>query len=156
LAAAWNSAPRGTEGGCAHSGDIARLPTHYLTAFSLAFAARHRGGRVVQLHGFDPDKRTTQAGQEAAAILSDGTSTPAPRLLDLADCLSRAFPDRPVAVFGIDSDELGATSNAQGQALRDAGFGGFAHLELSADFRRELVGDPGARSRLAMCLGAAG
>lgn len=154
-AAAWNSAPRGSGDDCAQSGDIARLPTHYLTAFSLAFAARHRGGRVVQLHGFDPDKRTTQAGQEAAAILSDGTASPAPRLLDLADCLSRVFPDRQIAVYGIDSDELGATSNAQGKALRQAGFSGFAHLELSADFRRTLLADPQARAKLARCLGAA-
>lgn len=154
-AAAWNSAPRkGGDGDCSSSGDIARLPTHYLTAFSLAFADRHPNGRIVQLHGFDQSLRQGQAGQEADAIVSDGSRQPSRQLLDLADCLSRAFTDRRIAVFPIDSEELGATGNAQGRALRQAGYRGFAHLELSAGFRRDLVADSALRRRFAECLEA--
>lgn len=153
-AAAWNSAPRRSGELCPHSADVARLPTHYLTAFSLAFARAYPAGRVVQLHGFEGDKRAGAAARKADVILSDGSRNPAPRLLDLADCLNHAFPGKQIAVFPIDSEELGATSNAQGQALRAAGYTGFTHVELSPAFRRELVGDQTVRARLASCLGA--
>lgn len=153
-AAAWNSAPRRSGEGCADGGDVTREPTHYLTAFSRAFARRFPQGRVVQLHGFDTTRRLGQAGQTADAIVSDGSPDPSERLLDLADCLSAAFPERSILVYPIDTAELGATVNAQGRALRDAGFTGFAHLELSAAFRKALEADPAERARLAACLGA--
>lgn len=153
-AAAWNSAPRRPSEGCTDGGDVAREPTHYLTAFSQAFARRYRHGRIVQLHGFDGARRQDQAGQEADAIVSDGSRQPAARLLDLADCMSVAFPGRSIRVFPFDTEELGATGNAQGQALRAQGFTGFAHLELSAGFRMALQADPSERARLAVCLGA--
>jgi hypothetical protein len=153
-AAAWNSAPRRSAEGCGEGGDITREPTHYLTAFSQAFARLHPQGRIVQLHGFDAARRQGQAAMEADAIVSDGSSAPSERLLDLADCLSAAFPKRSVLVYPIDTDQLGATTNAQGRALRAAGFAGFAHLELSAAFRNTLVADPAERARLAACLGA--
>jgi hypothetical protein len=153
-AAAWNSAPRRGGADCPHSGDITREPTHYLTAFSLAFAGRFGGGRIVQLHGFDGERRDSQAAREADAIVSDGSETPSARLLDFADCLSRGFAGRRIAVYPFDSGELGGTVNAQGRALREAGFTGFTHLELSPEFRRRLVGDAAARAALAQCLGA--
>jgi hypothetical protein len=153
-AAAWNSAPRRSSAGCADGGDITREPTHYLTAFSQAFARRHPQGRIVQLHGFDPARRVDRAAMEADAIVSDGSRTPSQRLLDFAACMSAAFAGRSIQVFPIDTEELGATSNAQGQALRAAGYAGFVHLELSAAFRQELQADPAERARLAACLGA--
>lgn len=153
-AAAWNSAPRRNRQGCTEGGDVTREPTHYLTVFSQAFARRYPHGRIIQLHGFDSERREGLAGQSADAIVSDGSRAPAQRLLDLADCLSAAFPARTIQVFPIDTPELGATSNAQGQALRAAGFSGFAHLELSAAFRKDLQADPAERARLAACLGA--
>jgi hypothetical protein len=153
-AAAWNSAPRRSGEGCAEGGDVTREPTHYLTAFSQAFARRHPDGRIVQLHGFDSARRLGQAGQAADAIVSDGSAAPSDRLLDLADCLAAAFPARSILVYPIDTGELGATTNAQGLALRAAGFPGFAHLELSGTFRKALETDPAERARLAACLGA--
>lgn len=153
-AAAWNSAPRRGGTDCPHSGDVARLSTHYFTAFSLAFAQVYPLGRVVQLHGFDHAKRSSQAAGEAGIILSDGSRDPSARLLDLADCLTKAFPGVNVAVFPIDSEELGATTNAQGKALRAAGFAGFSHLELSEPLRRRLMESAEDRARLAVCLGA--
>lgn len=153
-AAAWNSAPRRPQRDCPHAGDVAREPTHYITAFSLAFATRYPGGRVVQLHGFDRDRRTGKAAQRADAIVSDGSGTASDRLLDFADCLTTAFPERQILVYPIETGELGALENAQGQALRATGYSGFTHLELSAEFRAQLVIDPPLRARLAACLGA--
>lgn len=152
-AAAWNSAPRRSSDGCGTGGDVTREPTHYLTAFSRAFAERYPQGRIVQIHGFD-ENRSDRMPIAADAIVSDGSRAPSERLLDLADCLSAAFPERTIQVFPIDIELLGATTNAQGRALREAGFAGFAHLELSAQFREALEANPAERARLAACLGA--
>jgi hypothetical protein len=153
-AAAWNSAPRNPNELCSFGGDIAHEPTHYLTAFSLAFARQYPGGRVVQLHGFDSIGRESSAARSADFIISDGSNWPSPRLLDLADCITIAFPERRVAVYPIDTKELGATTNSQGKALRDAGFTGFAHIEMTADLRNVLAIDAEKRTRLAQCLTA--
>ncbi len=153
-AAAWNSAPRRASAACAHAGDVAREPTHYITAFSLAFAHQYPRGRIVQIHGFEGKNRQSSDAGMADFILSDGTSNPPPILREVAACLIREFPDHQVRVFGIDSDELGATTNRQGRALRSAGFAGFTHVEISPGMREQLVGDRAARARFAACLEA--
>lgn len=150
-AAAWSSAPRRKGEGCS-GGDPARHFTHYLTAFSLAFADAHPQGRIVQLHGFERTRRASSAAQLADIIVSDGTRTPGRRIFDLADCLSRSLAPMPVAVFPNDVAELGALTNRQGQALRSEGFDGFVHLEMSAQLRASLVQDPELRNALASCL----
>lgn len=153
-AAAWNSAARRSSAACVHGGDVTREPTHYITAFSLAFAQQYPHGRIVQIHGFEGQNRQSRDAAKADFILGDGTPNPPRALRDVADCLIREFPDRQVRVYGIDSDELGATTNRQGRALRAAGFAGFTHVEISLSMRELLVGDGGARMRLAACLEA--
>lgn len=151
-AAAWNSAPRTPSAACPHALDLAKASKHPFTAFALAFARRHKDGLVVQLHGFDRRKRAEAAAADAAVIVSNGTMTPDPGLLALADCLSVALAPAPVLVFPYEASELGALTNAQGAALRQAGLGGFAHLELSLDLRQRLVGDEDLRTRFTGCL----
>ncbi|UIP07325.1 hypothetical protein LY632_02685 [Erythrobacter sp. SDW2] len=152
VAAAWNSAPRSPTATCPHAIDLAKAPEHPFTAFALSFARRHPKGRIVQLHGFDRAKRATAATSEAAMIISNGTMTPDPALLDLADCLSVVLDPAPVLVFPYEAKELGALKNAQGQALRAAGFAGFVHLEMAGDLRQRLVDDPALRERFSSCL----
>ncbi len=152
-AAAWNSAPRNARDACGAAIDLARQDKHHFTAFSLAFAEAFPAGRVVQLHGFDGNKRNSEAARNAEIIVSDGTGEPGDKLLDLADCLSRRFAPRPVLVYPIDTGELGALGNAQAQVLREeARFDGFVHLEMSSRFRAELVQDTALRARLGQCL----
>ena len=151
-AAAWNSAPRRPGPDCPGGGDPTRVDTHYLTAFSLAFAKRHPQGRIVQVHGFDGELRTSRAAQLADMIVSDGSRYPSPRLLDLADCLSASMVPSRVVVFPLETAELGATVNRQGRALRDEGFTGFAHIEMSAAFRERLLAEPDLRAELSRCL----
>ena len=151
LAAAWNSAPRRGKGECP-GGDPTRLETHYLTAFSLAFADVHSGGRIVQLHGFDGARRRSRAARLADIIISEGTDTPNEALYDFADCLSRELHPLRVRVFPGDVAELGALNNRQGQAVRAAGFTGFAHIEMARSVRRRLVEDAPLRRRFAACL----
>lgn len=153
-AAAWNSAPRRASAACAHAGDVAREPTHYITAFSLAFAHQYPRGRIVQIHGFEGKNRQSLDAANADFILGDGTANPPLILREVAACLVREFPNRQVRVFGVDSDELGATTNRQGRALRRAGFAGFTHIEMSPGMRELLVGDHAARARFAVCLEA--
>lgn len=151
-AAAWNSAPRNPQADCPHALDLARERHHPFTAFALAFARHYPEGLVVQLHGFDRELRREAAARSAGMILSNGTRAPDARLLDLADCLSLSLAPYSASVFPVETGELGALANAQGQALRGAGFAGFVHLELSAELRRNLVGDEALRARLRKCL----
>lgn len=151
-AAAWNSAPRNPSATCPHALDLAKAPRHPFTAFAQSFARRYPKGRVVQLHGFDREKRAAEATSEAAMIISNGTMTPDPALLDLADCLSVVLDPAPVLVFPYEAKELGALKNAQGEALRAEGFAGFVHLEMSADLRQRLVDDQALRGRFSNCL----
>lgn len=152
-AAAWSSAPRKPLAHCLAAGDVARLPTHFLTAFSLAFAQAYPDGTIAQLHGFDRERHAASGQSAWDMVISNGTRRPDDRLLGVAVCLRRAFPDRRLAVFPADSQTLGATENAQGRALRDAGFGHFVHLELSLALRQHLAADAEARARLFACLG---
>ena len=151
-AAAWNSAPRRPTAKCSHAIDLAREKDHVFSAFALAFARKVPSGLIVQLHGFEAERRYSNKAQEAAIILSNGTDTPSDRVLDIADCLSLAFAPQPVLVYPGDTGELGALSNAQGQLLNAAGFGGFVHIEIAANLRSALVEDEALRAKFASCL----
>lgn len=150
-AAGWNSAPRNDRDLCGNAIDLARQDQHAFTGFVLSFMTKYPAGRVVQLHGFDGDNRAEPEASEAAAIISNGTDDPPDTLLDMADCLDTLLPRRAL-VYPIGTQELGATQNAQGRALRDAGFDGFVHIELAADIRAQLVQDGELRTRFAQCL----
>ena len=151
-AVAWSSAPRRPTKNCKGGGDPAQYRTHYLTAFSSAFAKTYPAGRVVQLHGFDRLRRETAAARNADIIVSDGSDKPSAQLLDLADCLSIGLQPLRVAVYPIETKELGALKNKQGQALRAAGFEGFAHIEIAAEVRQSLVDDKDLRASFQACL----
>lgn len=151
-AAAWNSAPRNPTMDCPNALDLAREEIHPFTAFSLAFAETYPNGRLVQLHGFEGAKRDSDIARDAAMIVSNGTENPGDAVLALADCLSIAFAPRKTLVYPIATNELGALTNAQGQALRENGFDGFIHLEIAADLRAGMTQDDALRSRLAECL----
>lgn len=154
-ALATNSAPRRASAECPGGGDIAREPTHHLSAFSLAFAEQYPGGRIVQLHGFDRARRAEDdAAHGAGAILSNGTDQPDDAVIDAAACLT-ATTGVDALVYPLETRELGALTNAQGAVLREAGFTGFLHLELSLPLRQRLKDDPALRAALAQCLGVA-
>lgn len=151
-AAAWNSAPRHDRKQCGNAIDLARQGQHPFTGFAMSFAARYPQGRVIQLHGFDGDNRAELEASEAAAIISNGTENPPGAMLDMADCLSMLFAPRRALVYPHETQELGATRNAQGRALRKSGFDGFTHIELASDVRAQLVDDADLRARFSQCL----
>ncbi|WP_324261624.1 hypothetical protein U4960_00110 [Altererythrobacter sp. H2] len=154
-AAAWNSVHRRAgESNCEGTTDLARLRRNPFTAFSLAFAAAYPKGRVVQIHGFDPDRRVSTAGRNADLILSSGSETATPAVRAIARCVRDDLPDWQVAVFPNDVRELGARKNAQGRQLRATGFHGFVHVELAYHFRVQLMENEELRGRFGNCLEA--
>lgn len=150
--AAWNSAPRRVNEDCDNAVDLARSNEHVFNAFHLGFAQAFPDGLIVQLHGFEGEQRVDPATRDAAMILSDGTRTPGKKLLRLADQLSLAFAPLEVLVFPIGSQELGATENVQGKSLREAGFDGFVHIEISARMRAAMLQNTELRERLSQAL----
>ena len=103
---------------------------------------------MIQVHGFSPNKRETVAGSVADLIVSNGTRAPAPSVRRLVVMLQSDFPYGHVQLFPTEVQELGATSNVQGEILRQAGSSRFVHLEMSQDLRLRLVNDPQARRLL--------
>ena len=143
-AGAWNTVRRS-------GGDLAHLPASYLQAFTRAFAATHRRGLLVQLHGFETSKRTSEAGAAADMIVSNGTREPPLWLLAVA----RGFRDgvaRKVKVYPNDIKELGGTTNAQANLLRDLGHDGFLHVDMSQGLRKQLRDDQSLREVFLKCL----
>ena len=153
LAAAWNTVPRWyDENGRRVDADLAHAAHSQFAAFGLAFAAAYPGGRIIQLHGFSHDRRTSDAGRTAGFIVSSGSRAPGRAASEVANCLRDAFSDDPARLYPLQVRELGGTTNTVGQALRGAGFDGFVHLEMSRKMRENLLVDAGARARLARCL----
>jgi hypothetical protein len=101
---------------------------------------------VVQVHGFGPREHLPPG---TAAVVSDGTATraadaPAVRL---RAALQGALPGR-VLLFGVDAQELGATTNTQALCARQAG-APFLHVEMSQQIRSAT---PGPARALAQAL----
>ena len=152
-AAAWNTVPRSyTVDGATVSADLAHIAVSYFNAFATAFARHYPGGRVVQLHGFAQEKRTTEAGRTASAIISAGTKTPTDMARGVAECLAKALLGETVLLYPEQVQELGGTTNDNAKALRAIGFEHFLHVELSRELRRTLAGDVEARRALATSL----
>lgn len=145
LAVGWNTAHRYLTA----DSDLAHAPFSYLHAQALAFAARHPDGLLLQLHGYGA--APSRAGVQA--IVSNGTRQPDPRSRQFAGCLAAGLQIE-VRLFPESINELGATTNTIGAALRAAGFAGFLHLEMDRDLRRRLVAEPAARQQLLDCAGA--
>jgi hypothetical protein len=148
--AGFNSLSRWSVDRDAGFGDLARRADSALIAFGAAFLSEHPGGTVVQIHGFDSEKRGEASFAEADIVVSDGTPAPNPQTLAYRRCLGRLLPGR-VLLYPDETRELGARRNATGRSAREAG-SRFLHLELSLNLRGRLRGDSVLRGRFAACL----
>ncbi len=131
--------------------DLAHLPDSWMLAFTRAFAHALPQGRIVQLHGFSAEKRSTREGREADLIISPGHLEGSLPVLAVAACLAgedfglvRRFPDEVA--------ELGGTTNVMARWLRAAGSPGFVHIEMVAELRNRLRKSPDLLARLGNCL----
>jgi len=141
LAAAWNSVHRS-------SLDAAHQPESFLNAFTRALLKSHPQALIVQLHGFAQRKRTTRAAANVDLIVSNGSRFPQFWVREAAFSLQRQFPHGITAMYPMDVEELGGTTNQQAQIVHTVGTGGFLHLEMSRSLRVMLRDDPDARSDL--------
>jgi hypothetical protein len=104
------------------------------------------GQVVIQVHGFDEDRRGQDYGE---IVLSNGTPDPSSLERDLAGRLDAAG-FRACLFEGSACGGLAGATNVEGQAVRAAG-GEFLHLELARDLR---TGDS-PRARLVASLASA-
>jgi hypothetical protein len=149
---AFNTARRNyTRHGSKVDADLAHRSDNFFTPLTRAFARVFPYGRLVQLHGFNPAKRKSQAGQTAVAIISSGSGTPSRDSTAVAACLQPLLGG-PVRLYPTDVRELGGTKNMQGRLLRAHGHDGFVHVELSHKIRERLRADDALRGGFAACL----
>ncbi len=154
-AGAWSTAPRRYEDDEDETvnADMARRPDSYFIAFSHAAAAQP-GRVVVQLHGFAAEKRKTEAGRTAGAIVSAGQRQPTRAAAQAVQCLSGILTE-PVLLYPNQINELGALINPVGKTLRALGNAGFVHIELALPVREQLRNDAELRGRFGACLAGA-
>jgi len=144
VAAGWSTISRREQDAAHETGTL-------FQAFTESFADVHPEGRLLQIHGFRRNKRTTKAGKAAEAILSNGTTEPAPWLSEVVRCLNREARINALA-YPRDVQELGATTNVQARLLSALGHQGFLHVELSRDLRRKMVADDRLLTQVSQCL----
>lgn len=131
--------------------DLGKIRQSYFAALSQSFATAIPNGKLIQLHGFARDKRTTEAGKSAGFIISGGSREVPSFLLDLRDCLQGLTHD-PVLLYPKDVQELGGTTNISGKILRQAGHDGFVHIEMSWEIRQQLKENRNIRKAMGHCL----
>lgn len=96
--------------------------------------------RVIQIHGYNENKRKTESAQQTDMILSNGSVIPDLYMLQVQSCL-RDNAQLLARVYGRDVFELGATVNPVGKLLRrDTDHHiQFLHVELPRRIREAMV-----------------
>lgn len=124
-----------------HPADVAHEPGNLFHAAAMG-AAANAEIKFVQVHGF---AATEQIPFEI--ILSSGQkSLMAVPLREPFEALGK------VALYGEETGELGAATNAQGRALNRSKPGRFLHIELTRDLRKQLSKSRKLREQLLKAL----
>lgn len=130
----------------ANPADAAHREDHPL-ARTTARALRDHPLALIQLHGFEHDA----AANDPDMIISSGRHEPTRATSGTLVRLQSKFPELRIGHFAVDTARLGATTNVQGHAARDARRC-FVHIEASEAVREQLRKDRGARQRFAHAL----
>ncbi len=128
--------------------DMAHLSESLLMAFSRAFAKVVDNGRIIQLHGFNADKRPQT--RQLDMIISNGTSVVSQQLISQKDCIDRALSTSS-KIYSLDISILGGEKNRIGQAVRKQDFSGFNHIEMSLPLRKKLNRSARQRRAFSQC-----
>lgn len=132
-----------------HPADVTHVTNSFFHQLTTEYLHVEPNGTVVQLHGFsNPELEVLGVG----TVVSDGTSTPGDRILDLDATLGSTFAGSDVALFPNETPLYGATMNIQGRWMRDEDKGRFVHIEMSRAVRDVLATDADAQSELAAAL----
>jgi hypothetical protein len=152
-----NSAHRhqGKKQNPAINSDFSTAPYNPFLAATRAYIRAFKQPFIVQLHGFNRQKRKTDDGRNADIILSHGVKLPSPLLnkLDtLAACIKKIGFSK-VKIYPQQVTELGATKNIIGDALRQQGYlTQFLHIEMSKTVRKKLVQNEELSMKMAQCV----
>lgn len=123
-----------------YNSDLCDLQNSYLNAFTRAWARTRNQGVVLQLHGFSYRNHEDLEAKGVEVVLSSGADNPSPLAVRLAQDLNGAFPEK-VLLHKSGLSQLGGTLNAQAHLLQGMNYEGFLHLEMSKDFRLQLLRD---------------
>lgn len=143
-AAQWNTVRR-------EISDMAHTTDTYWQTFTKVFAEQYPDGKIIQLHGYEQTSRATDAALGTDIIVSAGHKSPPLWVQQTAACLKKSL-SQIVALYPIDVQELGGTTNVQGQLLQSLGHQGFLHIEMTKVTRQALVDDANLRNRFMSCL----
>jgi len=135
-----NTAPRYADTSRQKLSDLAHNTGAFFQAVHEALCDYYDKALIVQIHGFDRAKTETDRSK-LHVILSDGTPNAAknPMIAEIAKKLENVFDPSKIAIFGDEVDELGATTNVQGQYINRRSDDVFVHIELSAEARKALM-----------------
>ena len=139
-AAAWNTVRRAVL-------DVAHSRDSYMNAFTRAVLQTEARHVILQLHGFSPQKRSTDAGRMSEIIVSNGTRFPGRIARRVCHQLAQSWPDT-ARLFPSQVGELGGTTNAQARIVHQHGYDSFVHLELASDIRESLGKNRALQDRL--------
>lgn len=132
--------------------DVAHNREHAFSIATQAFVDAAGTARVVQFHGFgrrSDDDADDGGADDIAMVVSAGDQAKSSRWsAAVADALVEQF-GAAVKRFPEQVHVLGATTNVQGQLVRNRNPNGFVHIEMSADMRAQLARDAAARAKLA-------
>jgi hypothetical protein len=132
------------EGG--HPSDVAHNAVSLFQAATDGLVRAIPSPTIVQLHGF-------ARANGATVVVSAGETRPGdPLVARVTHALANVMTG--VLRYPEDSEELGATTNVQGELVRKAG-GRFLHVELESNLRRAMLRDQGLRARLLDALAVA-
>ena len=124
----------------AHPADVAHAPTSLFQAATEGALRAIEAPTVIQLHGFAP-RRTG-----ARVVVSSGEKKAGAAMVTTAQQALEAVVGDGVLRFPDDTSELGATTNVQGQTVRQRG-GRFLHVEMVSNLRRDLLASAHLRAR---------
>lgn len=147
-AAAWNTVGRYEDK--EHKtkrADMSHQERSFFQAFTLAFSEVFPEGNIVQFHGFSQSKRSSHAGRTSDIIISSGSRSSSQAAMDIWERL-KAQEIGVVRLFPHEVSELGATQNSNARALRQKGFHGFIHVEMSKHLRVRLSREKALRRDL--------
>lgn len=133
--------------------DVAHNREHAFSIATQAFIVAAGSAQVIQLHGFGKrDDDNDDDSQAIAMVVSAGIpAKSSPWSAAIADALVEAFGPG-VKRFPEQVRVLGATTNVQGQLVRNRNPNGFVHIEMSGELRGQLARDAAARAKLAAAL----
>jgi hypothetical protein len=134
----YKGAPAGSDG--KHASDVAHSPLSLFQAMTEGLLDAIPRADVLQVHGFQNREAT------ARAVVSVGEKRPGSPLVARAARLLETAVGPRVLRYPEDTNELGATTNVQGVAVRHRG-GRFVHVEMDEGLRRELLGDAALRGK---------